>query len=425
MQKKSKTDKDTSLMQQQVLAYGKDLAKIYAKEKAKRKELEIANDKLQVIFESIPDGLLIIDANYIVQSANQALYKLLNVKSASISGKKLNDIADFQGLGVALMEMEHGKSVTGSHHIILSGNTKHDLIASISRIGRNEEKNAGWVILFRDITHQKRIENMKDEFISIISHEIRTPMTIISSYLSLLREELPEDIPEPLAGFFDEIEKANHHLNRTVTEMIEMSEIERETPLFTRKKTSLSGILKEAAAKAKPFAAQHRVEIILRLPKKRLYIKAVASQLESAVYHLLITEINFSHVGGRIICSLEETKTQIQIKIRDYGQGIPSREIPRIFTKFYQIEDYMTRTVDGLGLGLPLVKQIVSNHGGKIAVKSAPGKGSLFTLKFPKVQTEADILEEQVNLLRKRLSAEHKQSVAFAVDLKELLKKGK
>ncbi|MCH7783533.1 ATP-binding protein [candidate division KSB1 bacterium] len=204
-----------------------------------------------------------------------------------------------------------------------------------------------------------------------------------------------------------------------------MSEIERETPLFTRKKTSLSGILKEAAAKAKPFAAEHRVKIILRLPKKRLYIKAVASQLESAVYHLLINGINFSHVGGRIICSLEETKTQIQIKIRDYGQGIPSREIPRIFTKFYQIEGYMTRTVDGLGLGLPLVKQIVSNHGGTITVKSTLGKGSLFTMKFPKVQTETDILEEQVILLRKRLSAGNKQSIAFAVDLKELLKKRK
>jgi len=353
------------------------------------------------------------------------MYKLLDIIAGSLAGKSLFETGEFEGLGVALTEMERSKKGTGSHHIIFSGQTKYELLTSISRIVGENGKSLGWVLVFRDITHQKRVENMKDEFISIISHEIRTPLTVISSYVSMLAEDLPQEILEENKPIFEEIEQANIRLTRIISELIEMSEVDKEAPPAKRRKVSLSKLIKEAIAKVKANAAESSVEVLSQLPDRRIQLRCRPEQIENAVYQLLLNGINFSYQGGKVVCTLEETKTRILIKVRDHGQGIPAKEIPRIFSKFYQIENHMTRTVGGLGLGLPLVKQIVNNHGGKISVKSTPGKGSQFTVTFPKAPTEADILEEQVERLQKRLASSHKQSIAYARDIGKLLKKGK
>jgi two-component system phosphate regulon sensor histidine kinase PhoR len=245
--------------------------------------------------------------------------------------------------------------------------------------GGQGEHGAGVVAVLHDMTREKEVAEMKNDFVSNVSHELRTPLASIKAYVEMLIDGEAED-DRTRREFYDVIQNESNRLSRLIDNILNISRIESGLVKIAKQPQSMSLILKEAIDVISPQARGKSIEIVEKLTP--LFYQTIADKdmLYQAVLNLLSNAIKYTPENGTITVenTVDEAKKTVSVRIIDTGVGIPPKDLPFVFDKFYRAEanNHMAK---GTGLGLSLVKHIVETvHKGRMFVESSVGKGSCF-----------------------------------------------
>ena len=226
----------------------------------------------------------------------------------------------------------------------------------------------------------ERLSRAKSDFVSIVSHEFRTPLTGIQGFSEMMQsEDLTIDEMREYAG---DINKDAHRLNRMITEMLDLDKMESGRMELHREPVDLNAIVSEAADRVRPNAPHHPLS--LRLDPMVGEMSGDRDKLTQVMANLLNNAVKYSPNGGEIVVSTRVEGNSAHIVVRDHGLGIPKEALETIFERYGRVESLATRHIQGTGLGLPIVRQIVQLHGGAVWVESTVGEGSVFHVTLPR-----------------------------------------
>ena len=235
---------------------------------------------------------------------------------------------------------------------------------------------------------QQRLNALKSEFVSYVSHELRTPLTSIKMFAELLAGRLPR-VDRRAREYIGIIEGESDRLQRMVNTILDSAKIEQGEQHYILRAVRLDTLVRDVLRTMKYQLAKEQFHVVLEEAKTRrrkspesYRIHADPDAVREAVLNLLTNAMKYSGDSRKIRLAVGRSAKTIQCSVQDYGRGIPPEVMSRLFERFYR-DPSLPRRVQGVGLGLSVVKHIMDAHGGKIDVRSAPGKGSTFTLVFP------------------------------------------
>lgn len=248
------------------------------------------------------------------------------------------------------------------------------------------------LVLIEDLNEQRRLDEVRRDFVANISHELKTPV----GALSLLAEaiEAAQDDPAALANFTGRMKREAERLAQLVGDLIDLSRVQNDEPLRQPTEIDVDAVVTSALDDVQMLAAAKQIEIVvggtgnLRLPGN-------FEQIASAVRNLLLNAIHYSHQGTRVAVGTKLVDDFVEISVVDQGIGIAKADQDRIFERFYRVDPARSRLTGGTGLGLAIVKHVCASHGGECRVWSNPGDGSTFTMRLPAAGANAPAREER------------------------------
>lgn len=259
-------------------------------------------------------------------------------------------------------------------------------------------------VLWRDVTHDKEAEQIKNQLLSTVSHELRTPLASIKGFATtLLRQDVRWD-DATQREFLRIIEEESNRLEELIDNLLDMSQMEAGALRIQREPLQLRRLVREAVEQAQRRTETHW--FVMDLPAELPRVWGDSRRIRQVLNNLLENAIKYSPNGGQIsvTCEIVSQQTQavadhhetrdVVVSISDQGQGIPREYLERVFDRFFQVDAANTRKTGGSGLGLGIAKGIVEAHGGAIWAESEPGQGSVFRFSLPIVK-EADLLQNQ------------------------------
>ncbi|MCX7973508.1 MAG: ATP-binding protein [Candidatus Aminicenantes bacterium] len=254
---------------------------------------------------------------------------------------------------------------------------KEEVLAKESKDRENSQR---FALILRDISPEKNLELIKRELVANISHELRTPLTTIKGYLETLEEEELKSE----ARYYVGIIKTNlDRLERIVSDLLTLSELESRSTLIEREKVDLKEVANRVIEQFGKLAQERNLYLRLEAPSPLPFIEGDSFRLEQMLVNLVDNGLKYTDKGG-VTIKLEEKEKEILVAVEDTGIGIPPEHLDRIFERFYVVDRSRSRKLGGTGLGLSIVKHIVLLHGGHIEVKSREGIGTSFLVFLPK-----------------------------------------
>ncbi len=225
----------------------------------------------------------------------------------------------------------------------------------------------------------EKLEQMKNDFIAISSHELRTPLGLILGHATFLHEAIDEEHKEQL----DTIISSGAKLKEIIEDMANVENFQSGAARLRMRKFSLATLLLDAINSFQEIAQEKKIILHPDIKTPELLLEGDAAKIEIAVSNLLKNALAFTPKGGHVFIVAEEIPGYAKVSIVDDGMGIPEKDLPHIFERFYQAESHLTRQHGGMGLGLSVAKVMVEMHGGEIFAESLLGKGSRFTFLLP------------------------------------------
>ncbi len=243
---------------------------------------------------------------------------------------------------------------------------------------------------------RKRLERLKDEFVSTVSHELRTPLTSITGSLGLLMRQAASTLPAPMARLLDIAHKNCKRLVRLVNDILDIEKLESGRLTFDRTRIDVRPLVEQAIETFQAFAESGGVRLRFESDaKSAVDVRADADRLSQVIANLLSNAIKFSSRDDEVIVTIEKAVDLVRISVRDHGPGISAEFRRHIFGRFAQADATNTRQRGGTGLGLYIVKQIVDRFNGIVSFMDAPGGGTIFQIELPSWGGESDLLHEE------------------------------
>ena len=346
-------------------------------------QLEKEKEKLKTIFSEMGDGAVITDEKFSIIMINQSAQALLGLKGEnSILKNFFSEISDFTPS--IPFEKMNAANTSQSFNLTREKGKLLYLSVLITKILDEEENTAGYIFVLRDVTSEKKEEKIKRNFFSLISHKLRNPLVGITAYIPILRRgKITEKLDDMEKKAFETVEHQSKILTNLVDKLLKFASLESEFLELNKEKLYLYTLVKESL---ESFSLSENTEIDIDASVERMPdVFADKVRLQQVLQNLVENAIKFNNKEKKLVkikAKLSENNF-VAVLIEDNGVGIPSEEIPKLFRKFYQIEEYFTGQVEGAGLGLAFVKRIIEAHNGKVWVESEPDKGSRFYFTLP------------------------------------------
>ena len=335
-------------------------------------------NKLEILLDNINDGVIAYDAQENIIHANDCFYELLGLnKNSDI---KFKTIMNTFGIDIAniyeLLKLDVKDPLFFIKDRYLSINLS-------TYLNSNLEPN-GILILLKDITQHKKLDDMRKEFVANVSHEIRTPLTNIKSYTETLMYGAINE-PTIAIDFLSIIDSEADRMTLLVKDLLELSKFDNKNLLLDIYNMDLIEILKLCLKQNLISANKKNQKIILELPKTECLIMGDKKRLNQVFTNILNNAIKYSEENTNINISLKETSRYYVVSIKDNGIGIPTENLKDIFERFYRVDKARSRSMGGTGLGLAIAKEIMDLHNAIIYAKSTLNEGTTIILKFLKL----------------------------------------
>ncbi|HJN76765.1 MAG TPA: ATP-binding protein [Myxococcota bacterium] len=336
-------------------------------------ELDTHNETVTAMLDALSDGVLMADGERQVDSWNPAAEHLLGV--AGLGQLRKGALLD-QVLGVD-SALFAGESKRANLDFDLDGEPLHLVL-------RTQPLARGWVVVIRDVTEAVEINNIKQEFLSVVTHELKTPLTVIQGYIRLLMMGKGGDLTPKQADLLQRSRDQSDVLYRMVQDLLDATRLEGGNLALDVVPTDLPGQLEDAHSAFSGEALRRRVKLELDCTlRSGSQLQADPMRLQQILGNLVRNALKFTEPGGTVTIRASEKDGHALVAIEDTGRGIPEDSVDRLFQKFYQVERGDTRRSGGAGLGLYIVDQLTTAMNGTIEVRSEVGTGSTFTLRFP------------------------------------------
>ncbi|NRF91731.1 MASE4 domain-containing protein [Paenibacillus frigoriresistens] len=241
----------------------------------------------------------------------------------------------------------------------------------------------GHLVGFRDRTEEERIDELKNEFVSIISHEIRTPLSSIVGFIEILATRAVTE--EKRAKYIETIHKESLRLSNLINDFLDLQRLDSGRQEFHFQSLDAVLLLREIVEQ---WQGKDDHEAELHTASERIFIQGDEDRLKQVFHNLISNAIKYSPGATKIDIYVETDNGKVLIKIQDYGLGIPADALDKLFTRFYRVDNSDRRKIGGTGLGLSIVKEIIEAHHGKVVVDTELGKGSIFIVQLIEVDTE-------------------------------------
>ncbi|MGD9691803.1 MAG: sensor histidine kinase [Phycisphaerales bacterium] len=380
-----------------------NLAQQASRAASRARELEVARRVSEAdlrlnlaVLDALRDAVIVTDQFDELTSANHAACQLLNLDPDS-THKPIDELPIDEQVRDLIREIRQSNSLADRRTSELSlpdpRAPKDDaappphrvfeiLLAPLPDADRSEP--SGVVTIFRDITAERETSQMKTDFVSQVSHELRTPLSSINAYVEMLLDGEARD-DESRREFYTIIKNEADRLSRLIDNMLNISRIEAGIVQIERSEVDFAKIVRDAIEIMQPQAKLKNISLISK-PGPLIYTaQADRDMIHQVVLNLISNAVKYTPEGGRVTVAVEndDATRSVLVSVSDTGLGIPPDVLPKLFQKFYRIDNYK-RVAKGTGLGLALVKHIVETvHHGQVGVASTVGLGSKFWFTVP------------------------------------------
>ena len=347
-----------------------------------------AGELLEAMMDSMREGLLVVDAEMRVVATNPAARDLFGAAGEKSQGRRLSDLTRNPAvLSAFLAALERAERVEVKVETIEAAPRAYDLRVAPLQPRAPGGPRRGAVGVFFDITRLERLERVRQEFLSNVSHELRTPLTAIRTYVETLADGAIDDAAHN-RRFLSVIDRNAARMHGLIDDILELSAIEAGKVAVEPAAVALRPLVGEVVTTLAARAGERRVELRNEVPED-VIVRADARRLEQMLTNLADNAVKFNREGGSVVIAHARAGGRDQITVSDTGEGIPPEHIHRIFERFYRVDRARARALGGTGLGLAIVKHLARAHGGEVAVQSALGRGSSFTIELPCLRSDA------------------------------------
>ncbi len=361
-----------------------------------RSEQEEAT-RSQAILEAVADGVLVTDSHNQISFLNASAERILDIESEKVTTQTLKDFSGLFGKSANIWD-EIIREWSENPSVYQEGDTYAEqleledgriVLVHLAPVMLSNQIFLGTVSIFRDITHEVEVDRLKSEFVATVSHELRTPMTSIRGYVDILLMGAAGALTENQTHFLDIIRSNTERLNILVTDLLDVSRLESgkitlsPQPVVMKDiaEDVITNILRRSQEEEKPMGVSLEVESDLPV------VYADPDRVRQIINNLVENAYHYTPKNGQIILSLRavDGKDEVQIDVQDNGVGIAVEGQAQVFDRFYRGEDPLVLATPGTGLGLPIVKQLVEMHRGRIWIESSGkvGEGSTFSFTLP------------------------------------------
>ncbi len=236
------------------------------------------------------------------------------------------------------------------------------------------------LLVLADVTESKRLDAVRRDFVANASHELKTPAASIQATAETIRTAA-EDDPAVVAHFAQQLEREATRLSRIVADLLDLSRLEAGSEM--QDLVRFDGVVREERERAEEAASRANIVFAVDVPNDLPPVQGSGRDLSLLVRNLVDNAVRHTRPGGRVDVRLRSDPPNVILTVADTGIGIPSRDLDRIFERFYRVDRARSRETGGTGLGLSIVKHVVENHGGKIDVQSELGRGTTFEVRLP------------------------------------------
>ena len=413
-------------------------------------KVEQRTSEIKAIIDNMVDGLVVVDGENRITQFNPAIAGMIGVSSKAVSAaKNYTDVFKEQAIANLVANTRANPKQVFSEEFSLPDRRTGKAVATSIYRDIDTSENAepitsylGTVILIRDITAEKEVDRMKTDFISTVSHELRTPLTSVLGFAKLIQKKLEESIL-PLIQTDDKkvnrsirqvteniaiIVSEGTRLTKLINEVLDVAKIEAGKMQWNMDRLEITEVIDRAFAATSALFEQKGLEPIKAIAADLPKIEGDKDRLIQVVINLISNAVKFTDKGC-ITCQVKQQDQSIVVSVTDQGVGISESDQPKVFEKFKQVGDTLTDKPQGTGLGLPISREIVEYHGGKIWVESELGKGSTFSFSLPialepdksisdKDQIPSINFEILIDQLRKRTS--HDQQIDQQLDTQNI-----
>jgi two-component system phosphate regulon sensor histidine kinase PhoR len=327
------------------------------------------------VLDAVGEGIFLVDGGGIVRLWNRAAAVLVGLAASDVCHKPVADtFPSWDSISAQIVAAEPGDPPrSATVPVELRGAESWRSFVAV----RSQE---GVVCAFRDQTTEQRLEEAKREFVSIVAHELRTPLTaVLGAALTLLERELTRDQSRALLGM---IASEGERLAHITDQLLVASRLDRGDLVVEQEPVDLVRVARETVDAMRP-ALPAGVTLELESPRGAVTASADEDRMRQILVNLIDNAVKYSPDGGPISVRIAHEHEIVRLVVSDHGLGIPLAEQPRIFEKFYRADPNLARSPGGTGLGLYISRELAARMHGRIAVESAPGSGSRFTVELP------------------------------------------
>ncbi|MFP4974356.1 two-component system histidine kinase PnpS [Paenibacillus sp. CN-4] len=344
-------------------------------------------DLLQSVLDNMTGGILVVGADGEIALVNRAAERMLDVDNREMAGLSYRELKRHYELTRVVEEGLMRREQIHEERVVYNPGER---IIRLDGVPMNQggEYN-GMLFLLTEVTEIRRLERMRSEFVANVSHELKTPVAAVKGFAETLLGGGVTD-EKTARSFLQIIYDENERLNRLIGDILELSKIESKRAQLECSPVHLAPFFDSLAGTMSKVAEKKKISLSVDVPEE-LFIEADEDKLRQIFLNLLSNAINYTQDGGSVNVAadsktLEDGSETVVFAVTDTGMGIPRKDLPRIFERFYRVDKARSRSSGGTGLGLSIVKHLVELHRGSISVESELGIGSSFILELPLLQ---------------------------------------
>jgi PAS domain S-box-containing protein len=354
--------------------------------------LERGKAESEALFLSIGDGAVVIDSNGNISRINNAALDIL--------GYDLGDIIGKWYPGTVIAENEEGEVIPYAERPIvkafLSGEPEvarlffrrkdgsHVAVSlNVSPVLLNGVP-LGAIEVFRDISEELHLEHAKDEFISLASHQLRTPATGVKQYLGMVLQGFAGDITPIQRDMLTKAYESNERQLRIISDLLRVAHVDAGKVVLRRTKAGLGTLVSDVIKEQADLFKQRRQKIVFKKPTAEIFAYIDEDAIRMVIENILDNAGKYSPEQAKITLSVRDAPDDVHISIADEGVGVAAQDKDKVFEKFSRLDNPLSVSAGGTGIGLYWAKKIVDLHRGSIRLKAGADKGTVFTITLPK-----------------------------------------
>jgi PAS domain S-box-containing protein len=363
-------------------------------EDERRTEAEIRS-----LVDSVVETLVLVSPEGRVVSVNRRFEDLFGIAASEVEGRSVDDLRALAERLFAepdtVMEQlapSGGEVAERSLTIVAQTWPQERQLALFATPVRSDGRDLGTLYGFRDVTQERELDRMKTEFVSQVSHELRTPLTAIKGFTDLMLDGDAGEVNEEQSEYLAIVKSNADRLVALINDLLDVSRIESGRIQLKLERVDVRAILEMVVATMRPLLESKSQRLTLSIADGLPAAWADHDRVVQVATNLISNAHKYTQAGGEIDVGARADRGNLRIAVRDNGMGIAPEDQARLFSRFYRVDNSLTREIGGTGLGLSIVKSIVEMQGGTVTVDSAPGTGSTFAFTVP-IATDASAVD--------------------------------